>query len=109
MVDLYFCNDCRKYFRLTDKHVKDGHIQDWVDCDLCGSEDGAFRIHDIKPDEQNWIWCGADICFGLPESFLRKVWEENEDGGEAGFEEWIESNDNDLFKLDMDAVREALK
>ena len=39
---------------------------------------------------------------------MRKVLEENEEGGEAGFEDWIESNDNDLFKLDMDAVREAV-
>lgn len=107
MVDLYFCNDCRKFFRLSDKHIKNRHVQDWVDCDLCGSEKSASRIHDIDPSMQNWIYRGTDICFALTEKFLRNVWSAQEDNESMSFEEWIESANN-WFKLDMDAIREAV-
>lgn len=111
-VDLYFCNDCRKFFPVRDRHVTDGHVQEWVDCELCGSEEGAFWIREINTESRNWILIGGDSYWAFDESFMHWLQEQKmsaEDDSGEDFEDWIQKHEkeDELFQLDMDAVREV--
>ena len=103
-VDLYFCNDCRKYFLLEDKHVRDGHIQYQVDCDCCGSKRGAFLIRNVNLESRNWVPVDSISAFAMDEDCMRYFHSSGDDSG-LEFGDWLVKYGDGIFELDMDEVR----
>lgn len=105
-VDVYFCNDCRKYFLLEDKHVKDGRVSYQVDCDCCGSERGAFLIWNVNLESRNWVLVDDISGFSMDENFMRYLHSSGEDDC-LSFVDWLVKYGDRFFELDMDVVRKV--
>ena len=107
-VNVYFCNECHKYFLLKDKHVKNGRIQAYVDCDVCGSKLGGILIRDVNMESRNWVLADGLASCALDEGFMSLI-QQSGDSSDLEFCKWIESHKDSFVELDMDAVREVCK